>query len=220
MKPAGGNYQPLRRNVGRVPQHSAQQPAAAGAAQGAGQAATAQRAGQGGYKTARVLSASPMELILIMYEQFFELLPDIRRNIQRKAPAAVEPDAERAQAIIEELINALDFTYDISKDLGAIYFYVRDRILDANVRFKAELWDEIEALLRPLYEGFKEAARQQDAGAQPTGELDWTAAGVAGAARDLRGKRGAAMPSIIAGITYGQGNLREVVVNTKNGLKI
>jgi flagellar protein FliS len=167
----------------------------------AGVEAVAGKAGDGRkYMAAKVMSASPLELILIMYEQFFELIPDIKSNIAKNSPGEVEPDAERAQAIVDELINALDFDVELSKDLGAVYYYVRDRILESNVKFDPAIWDGIESVMRPLYEGFKSAAKQVET------------------PRDdpLKSKS----TQIVAGITYGQNNLKEVVINTRSGLKV
>ena len=152
--------------------------------------------------TARIMTASPAELILIMYEQFFELIPDIKRNIHNHSAAAMEPDSERAQAIVEELINALDFDVELSKDIGAIYFYVRNRILEANIVFDAEIWDDIETIMRTLYDGFKEATRLLEP-QMKIAEPDSSSG-----------------PSIFAGMTYGQSNLKEIVLNTKNGIKV
>jgi len=151
------------------------------------------------YVTAKVMSANPLELILIMYEQFFELIPDIKKNMERRLLKSVEPDAERAQAIIDQLINSLDFEVEISKDLGAIYFYVRDRILESNIKLDPAIWDDIEATLRPLYDGFKEASKQLEI---PRPD-------------PLKAKDA----QIVAGMTYGQRSLREIVVNTRSGLK-
>ena len=188
MKPPGGNYAPTRLNVGR----GLQAPGAYGCAQAHN---------TGGFTTAKVMSATPPELILIMFEQFFELIPDIKRNILRGSAAATEPDAERAQAIVEELINSLDFSVEMSKDIGAIYFYVRDRILEANIQFSAGAWDHVESIMRPLYEAFKEASLS----AAP-------------------GERLLEMPaenaSIVAGVTYGKRSLNEFVVNSKSGLTV
>ena len=196
MKPAGSNYRP---NPGAALRTAAE-------ACGAGSPATPPASGEDRqYMAARVMSASPLDLVLIMYEQFFALAKDIKANIAKAAPAAVEPDAERAQAIIDELVNSLDFDVEMSKDLGAIYFYVRDRILEANVKFDASIWEHIEQTMKPLYEGFADAARQAAEAEQESG-----AATAAAAAR----------PAIVAGMTYGQGTLKEVVVNTKKGLRV
>ena len=199
MKPPGGNYKPDRMNINRIIKR-----APGGEADTGGPAGQA-RGGDTGTRhvatAARVMSASPLELILIMYDQFFELIPDIKRSIERKSAAAMEPDSERAQAIIDELINALDFDVEISKDLGAIYFYVRNRILEANIHFDAAIWDDIESVMRPLYEGFKDAERQYGA------ELKQPV-------------MSAVSPSIVAGMTYGQNSLKEIVVNTKSGLQV
>ena len=193
MKPPGGNYKPDRMTIQKIPNRMSG--AVADDAEGNDTPGVAE------VNTAKVLTASPAELILMMYEQFFELIPDIKRNIQRKSAAATEPDSERAQAIIEEFINSLDFDVELSKDLGAIYFYVRNLILEANIRFDVAIWDEIESVMRPLYEGFKEASRQLE---------PISADSVISSSN----------PSIFAGITYGQNSLKEIVVNTKNGLRV
>ena len=216
MKPPGGNYKPNNINIGKIPMRTT----AAGANNALESPVIAARSGSGAqtgenlgafdgnsggtdnYTTARVMTASPAELILIMYEQFFELIPDIKRNIQKKSAAAMEPDSERAQAIIEELIGSLDFNIELSKDIGAIYFYVRNLILEANIRFDAGIWDRIESVMRPLYEGFKEASNLLES---ETPDKPFLAA---------------AGPSIVAGITYGQSKLKEIVVNTKSGITV
>jgi len=196
MKPPGGNYKPNRIAVGKALGRMA-----AGKAPGRARAAAeSECAKTDGGVTARVMTASPIELILMMYEQLFGLIPEIKRSIGRNSAAAAEPDAERAQAIVEELINSLDFSVGISADLGAIYFYVRNLILEANIKFDAAIWDRVEALMRPLYEGFREAARQAEPAPMP--------------------EIGGADPSILAGFTYGQGNLKEIVVNTRSGLRV
>ncbi|MCL2060051.1 MAG: flagellar export chaperone FliS [Oscillospiraceae bacterium] len=202
MKPPGGNYAPNRINVNRIPNRmqNAVEVEAVDAAAMAGNGAEAVGAGED-YRAAKVMTASPAELILIMYEQFFELIPDIKKSIGRKSAAAMEPDSERAQAIVEELINALDFDVEISRDIGAIYVYVRNRILEANIKFDAAIWDDIEAVMRSMYEGFKEASKQiEPLMKQP----------------DISREA----PSIVAGMTYGQHSLKEVVLNTKSGIKI
>ena len=207
MKPPGGNYKPNRMNINKIPMRAGDAAVAAdtgaGADNGAGVRASdgSDKYAVGDHRTAKVMTASPMELILMMYEQFFELIPDIKQNIQRKSAAAMEPDSERAQAIVEELINALDFDVEMSKDIGAIYFYVRNLILEANLKMDAGAWDRIESVMRPLYEGFKEASAQlEPISQQPS--------------------MPSAVPSIVAGMTYGQNRLKEVVINTKSGLKV
>jgi len=193
MKPAGANYKPTHTNFMKTPQklNNAQTL----------QTSMQNQRNDAHYTVAKIMSASPLDLILIMYEQLFELIPDIKKNIQAKSFTATKPDVERAQAIVDELINALDFDLDISRDLGAIYFYIRDRIMIANIRFDEAIWDHIEETLRPLYEGFKNAAQQIDATTEKQ--------------NPLKSHR----TSIVAGITYGQANINEVVVNTSSGLQ-
>jgi flagellar protein FliS len=219
MKPAGANYGPSKLIVGRLPTA----PARVGTVPGAGGADDSGGGGSGssnggravgsstpGYALdgghdrrhmpAKVMSANPFELILIMYELLFELISDIKGSIAKRSPAEAEPDAERAQAVVEELINSLDFSLEISRDIGAIYFYVRNRIMEANIKFDSVIWDDIESTMRPLYEGFKDAAKQLEAPREDPRKSNRT--------------------QIVAGMTYGQNNLKEVVLNTKKGLHV
>jgi len=196
MKPAGENYGPSKSFMGRgtITETPPTQAVPDAPEIPAGQPGDDRR-----YKSAKVMSASPLELILIMYEQFFELIPDIKANMERGSAAATEPDSERAQAIVDELISSLDFNIEISRDLGAIYFYVRNRIMEANVKFDPAIWDNIEATMRPLYNGFKDAAGQLET---PRGDPMVSASA-----------------QIVAGMTYGRKSLKEIVVNTKSGLQ-
>jgi len=203
MKPPGGNYKPNRYIF--APKNAAAAADLKETTEKSPEAANAPNAANAApandYKTARVMTASPIGLILMMYEQFLELIPDIKRSIARGSAAAMEPDAERAQAIVEELLNSLDFDVDMSKDLGAIYVYVRNKILEANIMFSADIWDHIETIMRSLYNGFKTAADSLDpAQKQPAIPV--------------------MSPSIIAGMTYGQGNIKEVVVNKRAGFQV
>ena len=151
------------------------------------------------YRTAKVMSASPLELILLMYEKIFELIPGIKSNMEKHLLRDVEHDTGRVLEIIDELFNCLDFDIDMSKDLGAAYYYVRNLIMEGNIKFDPSIWDQVESTMRPLYEGFRDAAKQL-----ATPGID-----------PLKSKS----TRIVAGMTYGQGNLREVVVNTKRGLR-
>ena len=196
MKPTGGTYRPDRPNIGKLRDVAAQPADAASQPVDA----ASQPVDAASYRTAKVMTASPLELILMMYEQLFELIPDIKNSIDKGSAAAAEPDAERAQAIVDELINSLDFSIELSKDIGAIYVYVRNLILEANIKFDADIWDQIESVMRPLYEAFKEAERL-----------------VGSDGRQFAAQTSA--PSIFAGMTYGQGSLKEVVVNMRSGLQ-
>jgi flagellar secretion chaperone FliS len=68
----------------------------------------------------------------------------------------------KAQAIVTELLGALDFDRggELARQLGSIYPYLHQRLVAANVKKDASVAREVEAHLRALLEAWETIARQ------------------------------------------------------------
>ena len=66
----------------------------------------------------------------------------------------------RALAIVAELQQSLDIEAggEIARNLRALYFFVTDRLLEANVTNRVEALDEAIGVLETLYEAWSEIA--------------------------------------------------------------
>jgi flagellar protein FliS len=97
------------------------------------------------YKEQGVLTAGPMELILMLYNGLRKNMILAQRDMERQDPAAAHNHMLKAQNIVNELLNSLDMSFSISRDLLAIYEFVLRQLLEINISKKA-------AALEPLLE--------------------------------------------------------------------
>ena len=71
----------------------------------------------------------------------------------------------KTQAIIDELMNSLDFNIapDLCTNLQQLYIYINERLTHANIKMDAEAMNEVIELLNTLRDGWKQAlASDQD----------------------------------------------------------
>lgn len=111
------------------------------------------------YQRNAVLSATPVQLLIMLYDR---LLLDLDRA---KAAQQVEDWAEagnqltHAQAIIAELQNTLDVgAWDGGKSLYAVYEYTSRALVNANINRNIKLTEEAISMLEPLREAWRDAA--------------------------------------------------------------
>ena len=95
---------------------------------------------------------------LVMYDIFFTYLDDARAAYDAADWDAYKEALRRAQRAIDELISALNFSYDMAKNLYSIYVFCRDSI--AKSLYKRDLADAEDAcrLMKKLYDGFLHAS--------------------------------------------------------------
>ena len=117
------------------------------------------------YLESRVLSASPTELIVILYESASAAVHDARRHLAAKAIAERSHSITKACGILAELISSLDRERggEIAQRLGDLYGYMYNRLVEANLQQADAPLAEVLDLLATLTEAW-EAAPQ---GVQP-----------------------------------------------------
>ena len=65
----------------------------------------------------------------------------------------------KTQAIIDELMNSLDFSIapDLCSNLQQLYIYINEKLTEANIKLDIEALDEVVGLLNTLRDGWKQA---------------------------------------------------------------
>ena len=71
--------------------------------------------------TRRISQANRSGLVVVMYDIFFTYLDDARAAYDAADWDAYKEALRRAQRAIDELISALNFSYDMAKNLYSIY---------------------------------------------------------------------------------------------------
>jgi len=111
------------------------------------------------YQRTAILSASPAQLLTMLYDR---LLLDLDRAEQAQlAEQWGEASAQllHAQDIVSELQRTLDVrVWDGASRLMAIYDYVYQALVRANISRDVELTRECQARLEPLRQAWHEAA--------------------------------------------------------------
>ncbi|MCX7920753.1 MAG: flagellar export chaperone FliS [Clostridia bacterium] len=116
------------------------------------------------YKESSVLTASPEELTLMLYNGLVKFIMKAQQGLDEKNLEKVSNSIIRAQDIIVEFRTTLDMKYEISKNLELIYDYMHRQLIDANLKKDKEILEEVLGLAKELRDTWAQAmkiAKQQ-----------------------------------------------------------
>jgi flagellar secretion chaperone FliS len=112
------------------------------------------------YLETQVFSADPIGLVRLLYRGAIEAVGLARRHLADGRIRERSHQITRAWEILNELTTSLDHDAggEISRDLQALYIYMSNRLLDANVQQADEPLAEVEKLLNVLAEAWSDLA--------------------------------------------------------------
>ena len=104
----------------------------------------------------RILSATPMELVKMLYQAAIEAVQAARQHLTRGEIAQRGRSVSRAVELLTELSGSLDHAKggELSGRLAALYDYMQRTLLDANFRQGDDGLAKVEGLLRTLNEAW------------------------------------------------------------------
>ena len=111
------------------------------------------------YNNSKILTASPAELTLMLYEGAIKFCNIAIMGIEQKDIEKAHNNIVKAQRIINHLRVTLDMKYPVAQDFERIYLYLEERLLQANVRKDAEILEEVLMHLRSVRDTWKEVMR-------------------------------------------------------------
>ena len=113
------------------------------------------------YQTAQVQTAGPAQLTLMCYDGIARFLAQARAAMTASPRRWDEQSARigRAQALLTELLNGLDFERGgrVARDLDTLYRYLYDRLTHANIKDDVAALDEVRAAAAELRDAWAEA---------------------------------------------------------------
>jgi flagellar secretion chaperone FliS len=124
------------------------------------------------YLESRVMAADPMELIRILYQSAIESVQSARRFLAAGEIAERSKSICHAIAVISVLNSSLNHSVNgnISRELEALYQYIRQRLTEANLRQQDGPLAEAQSLLTTLAEAWQGSKSQHEATTRPSGE--------------------------------------------------
>lgn len=121
------------------------------------------------YKQQQILTATPEQLILMLYNGCIKFINESIKAMEAKDIQQAHNSCIRAQDIVTELVASLDMQYPISKELATLYEYVSHELVTANLKKEPVHLDNAKMVITNIREGWVEAmkiARAQGAAPQ------------------------------------------------------
>ncbi|MGN0378884.1 MAG: flagellar export chaperone FliS [Butyrivibrio sp.] len=126
-------------------------------------------AGYNQYQNSKVLTATPAELTLMLYEGAIKFANKAIMAIDKRDMEGAHTNIIKTQRIIEELRATLNFKYPVAKEFDKVYEYLLRRLIDANVKKSTEILEECLEHLRTMRDTWKDVMRLAKAGSGSTG---------------------------------------------------
>ena len=122
------------------------------------------------YQRQGVLTASPAELIVMLYGGCIRQLKLGILAIEKKEYERANNAMQKAERIIGELASSLDMRFEMSENLMKLYEYMVEEIVSANREKDAARIEPVVSLLLELKDAWAQIAKN-DAGAMAAAEV-------------------------------------------------
>lgn len=111
------------------------------------------------YQNNKVLTASPAELTLMLYEGAIKFCNIAIVGIEQNDIQKAHNNIVKAQKIIDEFRSTLDHKYPVAKDFDNVYQYIGNLLVGANVKKDKDMLEEALTHLRTMRDTWKEVMR-------------------------------------------------------------
>ena len=108
------------------------------------------------YNNSKVMTASPAELSLMLYEGAIKFCNIAIMGIEQNDIEKTHTNIIKAENIILEFRATLNFKYQVANDFENIYKYIYDRLIEANISKDKEIIEEVLEQLRGIRDTWKE----------------------------------------------------------------
>lgn len=111
------------------------------------------------YNNNKVLTASPAELTLMLYEGAIKFCNIAEVALEQGDTQKAHTNMVKVQRIIDYLRQTLDMKYPVAQDFERIYVYLSERLILANVKKDKAIVEEVNTHLHSVRDTWKEVMR-------------------------------------------------------------
>jgi len=115
--------------------------------------------GYAAYANNKVMTASPAELTLMLYEGAIKFSNLAIVAIEEENVEKAHNNIMKVENIIEEFQSTLDHKYPVAKDFDQVYSYLMLRLKEANFKKDQGILEEVLGHLRTMRDTWKEVMR-------------------------------------------------------------
>ena len=111
------------------------------------------------YNNSKVLTASPAELVLMLYDGAIKFCNIAIVAIENKDIQKAHTNIVKTQKIIDHFRATLDMKYPVAKDFDRVYEYLQRRLFEANIKKDKAIMEEVCGHIRSMRDTWKEVMR-------------------------------------------------------------
>ncbi len=111
------------------------------------------------YRGIQVNTASPAELTLMLYDGAIKFCNVAELGIDNNDILKAHTNIMKAERIIEELRNTLDFKYEVANDFDRVYDYIYATLVEANIKKDKEILEQALSAIREMRDTWKEVMK-------------------------------------------------------------
>ena len=111
------------------------------------------------YHNNKIMTASPAELTLMLYEGAIKFCNIAIMGIEQGDIEKAHNNNMKVQKILKEFIASLDDKYEVSKDFKNVYDYLLVRLHEANMTKDKAILEEVLEHLRTMRDTWKEVMK-------------------------------------------------------------
>lgn len=112
------------------------------------------------YQNARIMTASPAELTLMLYEGAIKFGNIAVLAMENKDPAKAHENVVKVEKIIQNFRDTLDKKYPVWQEFEKIYVYLLRRCHEANIAKDPKIMEEVVTHIRSMRDNWKEVMKK------------------------------------------------------------
>ena len=116
------------------------------------------------YANSKIMTASPAELTLMLYDGAIKFCNIAIRGIEENDIEKAHNNIIKVERIIREFRVTLDHKYPVWEDFDRVYDYIIRRLHEANLKKDVEILQEVLKHLRTMRDTWKEVMRLNGSG--------------------------------------------------------
>lgn len=116
--------------------------------------------GYAAYANNKIMTASPAELTLMLYEGAIKFCNIAIMAIEENSIEKANNNIQKVENIITEFQATLNHKYPIAREFDNVYSYLQRRLMEANLKKDKDILEEVLGHLRILRDTWKEVMQK------------------------------------------------------------
>lgn len=112
------------------------------------------------YNNSKVLTASPAELTLMLYDGAIKFCNIAILAVEQKDIEKAHIHITKTERIIDYFRQTLDMSYPVAEDFDRVYSYLSQRLVEANIKKDKDILEEVNQHLHSMRDTWKEVMKQ------------------------------------------------------------